>query len=203
MPETPRTQDEFADALTALLPEGPFWQGFRDRDGRGRTLLLAKARLPADVDQRAADLVREANPLGAAEMLAAREREAGLPDECSALYATTLQERRAALAARWRARGGQSKPFYVALAASLGYPITITEFRPFRVGQNACGDPLCDEEWTFVWRVNAPETTIRYFRTGASTTGEPLRKWGNELLECAIGRVKPAHTLVQFGYGGT
>ena len=30
----------------------------------------------------------------------------------------------------------------------------------------------------------------------------PLRWWGNTLLECAIRSRAPAHTIVQFGYGG-
>ncbi|MOA66858.1 hypothetical protein D3C78_1937710 [compost metagenome] len=36
---------------------------------------------------------------------------------------------------------------------------------------------------------------------GISTTGEPLRAWGNDTLECKIEQLKPAHTRVIYGYG--
>lgn len=192
--------DEYLLLYQGLLPLGAAWP--REPGATLTKMLFAQADEATRIHNRAVDLLDEADPRTTAELIGDWERVTGLPDACSAPYVTTLQERRAAVVARLTARGGQSRQFYIDLAASLGYAITITEFRPFRVGRNACGDPLCGEEWSFVWRVNAPETTVRYFRTGSSAAGEPLRTWGNELLECAIARVKPAHTLVQFGYGG-
>lgn len=49
------------------------------------------------------------------------------------------------------------------------------------------------------WRINAPSTTFTYFTT-RSPCNEPLRKWGNELLECVMNRYAPAHSVLLFGY---
>ena len=94
------------------------------------------------------------------------------------------------------------KKYFEAVAAELGYQVTITEFFPFRAGASKAGDPAAGDAWAFAWQVNAPETTIWEFKAGHSTAGEPLRTWGNEKLECVIERLKPAHTEVLFAYGG-
>lgn len=191
---------DYLSLYQGLLPVGGAWP--REPQATLTKVLSAEADESTRIHNRAVDLLDEDDPRATTEMIGDWERVTALPDKCSAAYVTTLQERRAAVVARLTARGGQSRAFYTALAASLGYAITITEFGPFRVGRNACGEALCGQQWDFVWRVNAPTTTVRPFRTGASACGEPLRKWGNEMLECAIRRVKPAHTMVQFGYGG-
>lgn len=122
-------------------------------------------------------------------------------DQCEINQEQTLQERRGALLSRLGGTGGQSREFFIALAAYLGFTITITEFRPFRVSISHAGDALYDDSWRHVWRVNGPDTTVFEFRAGLSAVGEPLRKWGNELLECVMNRIKPAHTVLLFGYG--
>jgi uncharacterized protein YmfQ (DUF2313 family) len=89
---------------------------------------------------RACDLlVRESDPGQKVELLAAWERAYGLPDHCSPLNAT-IQDRQAALVARIASRGEQWIAHYVAVAAALGYTITITEFRQFGVGKSRVGD---------------------------------------------------------------
>ena len=97
--------------------------------------------------------------------------------------------------------GDQSRQYYIDVAARLGYQITITEFDTFEAGDHA-GDLVNGENWRYAWRVNAPEVTITEFIAGGSSAGDPLRDWGNEQLECVINRLKPAHTLAQFAYGG-
>lgn len=152
--------------------------------------------------KRARDLLNEMQPDTSSEMLADWERVLGLPDPCMGML-TTLQERRAAVMAKWREKGGASRGYFIGVAKKLGYDVTITEMGPFMVGRSAVGDCLSQNaDWIHVWRVNAPETTVRYFRAGQSTAGDPLAKWGNEMLECIIRKLKPAHTQVLFGYGG-
>lgn len=189
---------DYLSQLQALLPQGPAWP--RDADATLTQLLAALAEEFARVDLRAENLLDEADPRTTAEMLSDWERVAGLPDPC-VTAAQSTQERRAALVAKFTNLGGQSRQFYIDLAASLGYTITITEFHQFRVGESAVGDALYGDDWVFAWRANAPATTIREFRVGESTVGDPLRSWGDELLECALNRLKPAHTHVLFGYG--
>lgn len=49
------------------------------------------------------------------------------------------------------------------------------------------------------WRVNAPNNTV-IESTCISPCTDPLRIWSNEPLECAINKIKPAHSEVLFGY---
>jgi uncharacterized protein YmfQ (DUF2313 family) len=193
------TGDQYAEQLDALLPQGAAWQ--RESDARMRDLTRGLGEELSRVDARGDDLLSEVLPSTTVEMLIDWERVAGLPDPCVP-EGQTIQERRNALLARLAGTGGQSRQFFIDLAASLGFTITITEFRPFRAGISRAGDALYSEEWLYVWRINAPETTVIEFRAGVSAVGEPLRKWGNELLECVFNRIKPAHTVLLFGYEG-
>lgn len=190
--------DQYAAQLDALLPQGFAWP--RETDAGMRALTRGLAEELARVDLRGDDLLREVLPDTTVEMLFDWERAAGLPDPC-VTTAQTLQERRSALLSRLTSAGGQSREFFIQLAESLGFTITISEFRPFRTGISHAGDALYGDDWLFAWQINAPETTIIEFRSGLSAAGEPLRKWGNELLECVFSRIKPAQTVLLFAYG--
>jgi uncharacterized protein YmfQ (DUF2313 family) len=96
--------------------------------------------------------------------------------------------------------GGQSPAYFEALAADLGYQVTVSEFRPFRAGRGRAGEPVYGTDWAHAWQVYCGATAITSFRAGASCAGEPLRNWGNEMLECAISSRAPAHTHVIFTY---
>lgn len=195
------TATDYLAQLQALLPQGPAWP--RDAEAELTRLLSAWAAELARVDGRAVDLVEEADPRTTTELLSDWERVAGLPDPCvEALAGTqTTAQRRAALLAKLTTIGGQSAAYYIALAASLGYTITVSEFTPFQAGHSEAGDPITNDEWGFAWQVNAPDESIVVFAAGRSCAGEPLRAWGNELLECVITRLRPAHTHVLFAYG--
>ncbi len=184
--------------LQQLLPPGRAWP--READATLTKLLSAPAAGLAAVDGRANDLIAETDPRTTLEMLRDWEVTAGLPDACSAAVADTVGERQDILHTKITSRGGQSRQFFITLAAALGYAVTITEFRPFTC-EDPCEKSITDESWTFVWRVDAPKTTIRDL-TCEGTCEDPLRVWGNTLLECAIGAKKPAHTHVNFAYGG-
>lgn len=190
---------DYLRQLQALLPQGAAWP--HDDDAVLTNLLSAFASGFSQVDTRAEQLVNEAVPRTTAELLSDWERIAGLPDSCvmSATQIQSLAQRRAALAARLAMLGGQSKAYFVALAAALGYSISITEFRPFRAGQSCAGDPVATN-WSFVWQVNARLNTIIPFRAGNAVAGDPINSWGNKALECVIGRFKPANTNVVFSY---
>ena len=187
---TSATQADYAAHLLALRPAGPAWAPEDDH-------LFAAAEECARAHNRAVALVDESDPRLTTELLADWERVAGLPDACTGPLAT-LQERRAALVARLTSIGGQSRAYFIALAAALGYTVTITEYRPYHVNSHV-NDPLNSELWTFVWQVNAAINTVRRFVV-TSGVNEPLATWGNQLLECVIRRLAPAHTKVLFAY---
>jgi len=191
-----RSQAEYTAHLQALLPTGLAWP--RGADADLTRLLEAMAAELARVDGRAADLRDEADPRTTYEMLYDWERIAGLPGACMAGLSQSVAERRDALVGKLSERGGQSRAYFIALAARLGYAITITEFQPFTAGSPA-GDILSNGAWVFAWQVNAAANTTRTFKAG-SGAGEILANWGNTLLECAINDDAPAHTIVQFAY---
>lgn len=188
---------EYRDALAALLPTGAAWS--RDPASVLMQLLAALAAELARVDLRASQLLAETDPAATAELLGDWERVVGLPDPC-VTQAQTIAERRRALEGRLTAVGGQSIAFFVALAARLGYSVTIDEFASSGAA-TAAGIVFSGDEWAHIWRVNVPEpVAINPFRAGAGAAGEPLRSWSNEVIECQFNRYKPAHTKVLFAY---
>lgn len=190
------TTEDYQQQLSELTPPGPVWN--RTDGSVFMKLLLAMADELARVHNRALDLIEEADPRTTFELLPDWERAFGLPEACGVLP-DTLEERRNALVEKITRRGGQSPQYYIDVAALLGFTVTITEFDHFTVGSQV-NDPIYDEEWNFVWQVNGPSETVRAFVVNSGVS-EPLADWGNDLLECVITRLKPAHTYVQFAYG--
>lgn len=193
------TAADYGRQLAQLLPPGSAWNS--DPDSNLQRLLLALGEPLARVHQRADDLDRETDPRQTLEILERWETVLGLPDKCSGLLETTLQGRRKAVVAKLFSTGGQSIQFFLGVARSLGFETSITEFRPFRAGRSRAGDPIANGDWSWTWRLNASLTSAIDFRVGISTTGEPLRAWGNDTLECKLNQLKPAHTRVIYGYG--
>jgi uncharacterized protein YmfQ (DUF2313 family) len=192
------TADDYAQVLADLLPRGWAWP----RDPRA-IVMRVFAGLAVEFSRihgRDCDLLAEAYPGSAVETLSDWERICGLPDPCTGPL-ETLQERRLAVLWKLAARGGQSRAYYIAVAARLGFDITITEFDVFRASRNRAGDPVHGADWLWAWRVNVPaDSDIIYFRAGQSTAGERLRSWGSNILECVLRLLKPAHTILLFAY---
>ena len=185
------TVDDYYQALLNLLPPGKVFP--RHDTGVMKATLLAMAEEFALIDKRAEDLIEEADPRSTLELLPDWERVCGL-DELA-----TVALRQLAVVDKLTDIGGQSRAFFIALAMTFGFVITITEFRPY-----TCITPIDQgiyEDDCFVWQVNAPETTVTE-ATCQSPCTEPLRSWGNEILEALINYRKPAHTTVIFTYGG-
>jgi uncharacterized protein YmfQ (DUF2313 family) len=193
------TAAEYREQLKALLPPG---QAFpRDPGTTLHDLLDGMSIELARVDDRASALPLEVNPNTTLELLPDWERVAGLPDKCSGTLEETLQGRRNALLAKLTSTGGQSADYFIQLAASLGYAVTIEVFRAFRAGRSVAGDLLSNGDWAFAWRIHAPDVTVIPFRAGLSVAGERLRVWGSDTLECKIRQLAPAHTIPIFAYG--
>jgi uncharacterized protein YmfQ (DUF2313 family) len=158
--------------LVAKLPEGAAFR--RDADSVLRGALAAMAEEFARIDTRSDEALAEAAPWESVELLPDWERLFGLPGTGS------LSERQAAVTARLSDQGGCSRPFFIALAATLGYEITIEEYLPWRCGISSCIDPMVGPAWMSTW-------TVHYF-SGANDAG----------LESLLVRARPAHTLVRF-----
>lgn len=183
----------FLSAIQSLLPRGLVWP--RDPTAVQTRTLMGLAPTYERNTARANYLLIDAFPGTALELLPEWEETLGLPDPCAG-PAPTLQQRRAQVVARIANSGGQSIAFFIAFAKNLGYDVSITQFAPFRAGQNRAGDAVCSEAWAFAWQVDAPPETISYFRATLSSAGEPLASWGNSVLYCEMNALKPAHTTV-------
>lgn len=192
------TSAAYLEQLQKLLPTGPAWLNKINPTSVLYKVLAGSVIEFSRIDARSGVLIEEVDPRTTYELLEDWERVAGLPTECAGL-GDTIQTRRNQLVSVLTSRGGQSKAYYLALAAAAGFTITIDEFFTMTVDDDV-DDSLYDETWAFTWRVNAPAVTVLDFRAGQSAAGERLRTWGNEVLECLINHYKPAHTNVLFAY---
>lgn len=133
-----RSSADYAQAMADSLPTGPAWP--RSPDGDLIRFVEGLAGIWGDVDGRAADLLeRETDPRSAFEMLPDWERAFGLPDPCVA-EPLTVGDRQTALVVKMTTQGGQSRAYFEAIAAALGYAIVIKEYAPFMCGVSRCGD---------------------------------------------------------------
>ena len=169
--------DDYRRQLTALLPRGLAWRPAPE--GVFHRLLQAFGDALARLHAYAAEIVDEADPRTTNALLADWERVTGL--DAGAL---TIAQRRAAVVAQLTAVGGQSPSYYIALAASMGYTATVTEYRPHTV-ESDVDYSLFAGAWAFAWRIRATANP------GALPPAA---------FEALIGRIKPAHTVVFFEY---
>jgi uncharacterized protein YmfQ (DUF2313 family) len=189
--------ESYQRMIEALLPSGKVWN--LEQGSVLSQLIAGCAEELARIDNRANELLTEILPNYTNELLGDWERVAGLPDPCSGPL-PTVQQRRAALISKLISTGGCTPQYFIDVAAALGFATTIEEFKPFKAGESAAGQPANGAEWQFAWKMTSSLSTIFDFRAGQSSAGEPLRAWGNEILECAISRIKPAHTVCLFAY---
>jgi uncharacterized protein YmfQ (DUF2313 family) len=191
------TAADYARVLRTILPRGRVWT--REDDGTQAAVLDALGITAASLDNAALQLIVDAFPGTAYALLPEWEETLGLPDPCVGEPGST-QQRRQQVVARLTNSGGASAEYFIALAASLGYTITVTNYAPFRAGCSRAGDPLGTTDWFYTWSVNAPLDSVTRFAAGQSTAGDPLATWGNDVLECELNAIKPAHTILQFDY---
>lgn len=175
------SQADYAAALMALLPRGRVWP----RDAVAVLPQVVGAFAPSleqlDVDANA--LLVDAFPPSAVNLLPEWEATLGLPDPCAG-PAPTIPLRQASVLARFIAGGGQSVPFFIALAATLGYAITIQEF----TGSTALANK---------WQVTVANSGTIFATTESSTEDYiDVVETGAVVLQCEFNRLKPAHTTL-------
>lgn len=200
-----RDGDAYGEAFARLFPQGLAWP--RHEESIFQRVIRGLAAIFGDVDARAATLLQvESDPRLTYELLPEWELAFGLPDPCVP-KPLTLPERRVALVNKMTTIGGQSRAFFIGVAATLGYTITITEFSPFQFGVSSFGGKrgqFLIPGGRYVWRVSVEGARLTRFRFGASSFGRNalLEITRAEDLECVLNRWKPAHTILQFDYTG-
>lgn len=112
-----------------------------------------------------------------------------------------LQSRRGGVVNKLREIGWLSRQYFISLAASLGWAITIAEPLPFMAGWGRAGDRIYEDEVRWIWRVNVLGQSVYRFRAGESVAGERLTWWMPATeLEFLLEDLGPAHTYVIFNY---
>ncbi len=112
-----------------------------------------------------------------------------------------LVQRRADAFQRLTEQGGQSRQYFIDLAATLGEPgCTITEFRPMNCNDD-CNDALISAADKFSWRVNIPHSNAGARPMNCNDDCNDALDLGGELaIACPIRDRAPAHTNVFFAY---
>lgn len=195
MPAPNYSAADYLRALQALLPRGRVWP--RDSDAQQTAVLGTLTPVFERLNGRANNLLVDAFPASTYELLPEWEATLGLPDPCAG-EAPSTEQRVAQVVGRLTASGGQSIAYYTAVAKAIGYAITITQFVPSQFGM-AFGMPFGGDDWAFAWQVNAPTFSISYLSFGGSF-GTPFSTWGNNVLQCELARIAPAHTILNFSY---
>jgi uncharacterized protein YmfQ (DUF2313 family) len=134
-----RSGSDYREAFFSLLPHGQAWPKHATDSVLWQTS-DGLCEYWGSVDGRAADLLeQESDPRKTIELLPDWERNWGLPDPCYTAP-QTIGEREQALVLRMTLMGGQSRQWFIDFASFIGYDISITEYRPFMVGLDRCGD---------------------------------------------------------------
>lgn len=185
--------------ILRLLPPGVAWT--RDQTSVLYKLAASIAEELCRIESRAVQLLVESDPRTTTELLEDWERVLGLPGDCVGL-AGTIQERRANIVSKLIARSAQTKAFYVMLAATLGYTITvddIIEYDAFHV-EEPLEQPIYGDEWAHVFSITFPANVTREFRVDENSVEDRIVEFGDDLIECVIEDNKPAHSVVLFQY---
>lgn len=188
---------DYRKQLEKLLPQGLAFK--RDPGSLLLALLEGMAEELARIDGRSTQLIQEADPRTADELLEDWLRVVGVPDPCT-VYALGAEDEKAQLLQKLTRQVGQNADFWLEIAQTLGYSTAqVLEYREFRVDDNSVGDPLYDAKWKHTFTVQVAEPLI-YFRAGEARAGEYLTRSSAELLNCTLQKSKPAHTVAFVGF---
>ena len=187
---------DIQQAMMRLLPRGRIWR--RDPGSNLAALFLALAPTYVRNMASAAQVLVDANPATTVNLLVEWEKSLGLPDACTTASPST-EQRQAAVRAKWGGRGSLTIAYFIALAANLGYAVTIEEFTPFTVDLPV-DLPLLDDEWAFIWHVTAPAIVTFYFSVDESSVDDPLEDYDSGELVCRFKADAPAETIVFFTF---
>lgn len=176
MSAPPYSVDDYLAALQGLLPRGRAWP--RDADAVPTHVLRGLAQNLADFTSQANGLLVDAFPATTDNLLPEWNETLGLPG-LTGYTGDDLPTQQAQVVAAFTDSGGQSSAYFIGLAATLGFPITINGYRPYHVNDHV-NDPIVGQPWAHVWRVTVP-AGIDY-----------------SVLVTLFNIYKPAHTTVIF-----
>ena len=196
------SQDEYAQILYQLLPQGPAWPQAKD-GSIASDFIQACAYELSDVEVALNELYKELNPSTTVTYLDIWLKEWGLPDDCMKLLGDTdfpqdkLQQ---ALAAKYASWGLGFKDALYAIANAFGYKADIERVDPFLV-TSTVDSKLYDYKWAGTALIITTDLAgqTEYFLT-TWTVDQPLARWGDRVYECMVRKIIPAHLFPMFTY---
>lgn len=200
------TASDYRGLLFSLLPPGRVWP--TAPDSTLYRLQLGQAQEFVRIEQRGDDLLSESDPRQALYLFEEWEASYGLPSRCSP-NDQSVADRRAALLGRIVGVGGMRAQDYIELADGLGYPgavvlefdeATVEVATPTGYTGAVIGDDINGEAWQSAWRIMLPGGVVRESVIDESQIGDPLRSWGDQLVECALYEAAPSWLILQIGY---
>lgn len=188
----------YGAGLAQMTPVGAAW--CRAPGSVLRGVIDAIGAVLARLHTSAEQTLGQAIPERARSMLPELEASVGLPTACLPELAPTLPLRAAEAALRWRAIGGASPAYFVALARSAGFVTRITEYRPSRFGQPLFGAALVDAAASHWWKLSVEsDGGGGAFQFADNRFGDPFAWPGRiDALKCLIAAAMPAHTRVAY-----
>lgn len=205
---------KYKNLIINLLPPGRLWSP-KDQPVFDK-LLESSVQEFCRVDDRRQQMILEIDPTKTFESLDQWENVMGIPDECTPDGQSTAA-RRTQIVQKLTNIGGLSKTFYEFIAAQLGFPTTVVKnwtnftagslagdpltnyFNRHFVAGSLAGTPLSEIGWRYYFNVEMPASATTHFVAG-SVAGTAIRTFTNELVECTMRKLKPAHSGVTFSF---
>lgn len=171
--------EDYTSAIQSLLPSGRAWP--RASDSVMTTVIRTLASSYQQNDADAIQLLVDVFPKTTSALLTEWEETLGLPDDCACNASNDEAIRRQAVVSKLIGTGGQSMAYFISIAESMGYGITIKQFRTARAGLSVCGDAINGDRWPYVWQITV---------TDAGNDATCALK----LMLCRLDEFSPAHT---------
>lgn len=204
----PATEDLLAQ-VQALTPRGAAWgtdglgDGGRTSSGM-RGFWRAIASWVGDLNRRDFEVASQVLPSAITLSLPDWEDELGLPDLCTGVSNFGTAQRIAAVRARFGAVGGSSPGYFICLAASVGFEVSIEEPWQFSCDESECDgdDELSNQIVSVYWIVHVAALGDTWFLIDeGECDSDPLEGFlAAADLECVLRREEPADRKLVFDY---
>lgn len=178
------TIQRFARTVSKLFPPGKLFRMLPSSNVWKYCEVIGLT--PARIVGRVGNFLTEMDPRTTVELIDDWKANLGLPDECLTAGLSPGSSWQQAVTAKYLASGGQSIQYFVGVAASLGYTVTIVPSLAaqvlragFRAGARAYGT-----DWAYAWQVTV------------TAVGSPAVSHAE--LECVFNRLGPAQAIPVF-----
>lgn len=189
-----------ATVLSEMLALGPPGDALpQNADSIWAQMLMPFAAEISRFESFAEEMLVEVNPGEAQFLLADYERVLGPDPYGRDATALTLADQQALTLSRWVTRYGVRPADFIALAASFGIVITITEYQVTAIGARI-GAMLVNNPTQYTWVVNMPPVVVENAYANQASIGDSLGSFAPSLVQPVIAGRAPAHTNPVFNF---